>query len=553
VAERTDALAPGQSWPPITVTVNVAPHATDPQVNTVSVTGGGAETAVAQDSTTITNPNVSILFGRYAFLFSGFDANGAVAVAGSINVDQGGNVTGEEDFKDPTTLLTAQPVSGSCRNYPIANTGYCSLMVVGKTYQYDFVLRRNMIAARFFENPADGQSINGSGILIAQQVPSPNVVTTLGGFNGYFSVDFVGTKGATPAGRIGVVGNVFMDLNGAITSPSGVPSQADINDNGTLIQPSLPTVGNVSGNFIPTTVDANGRATLTMVVGTLPLQRTLTLALYIVAPVNSMTNNNPGRAFAIDITPIAPNTQVLTGEFNWEGPIPPAYSSGSISGVNVFAAWGIVPGTPGPAGSNTSIGTFTTSALLFDVNSAGIVNRGLPAPLAGTVNISVASNGRAVLSVNLDGTISTYVLYLDAENDGNLLGATVGGSPDPTVSFGFFTGQLATSSFDNTTIKGDYVAGTSMPVLAAVPNGASPVTLTPTTSSGTTFNGTFSSGTTTGTYSFNQTTGRGTGAASQGTIFQNNNIVFYIIAPNLLVVMGADQGNTADAISFLQH
>jgi hypothetical protein len=563
VATRTDALAPGQSWPPITITVNVATDATNPQLNTVSVSGGGgAAIGNAQDSTTITTPTVSLLFGRYAFLFSGFDANGAVAVVGSINVDQNGNIMGEADFKDPTTLLTAQSVGGSCRNDPIAATGYCRLTFAGKTYQYDFVLRRNGVAARFFENSAaDGLNINGSGLLLEQQVPNPNAVTTAGGFNGYFSVDFVGTNGATPAGRIGVVGNIFWDLNAAIRSPPGVPSQADINDNGTLIQPSSATAGNVSGNFTPITVDANGRATMQMVVGTPPLQQTLSLALYIVAPVNSTTNNNAGRAFAIDVTPIAMSTQVLTGQFVWEGAITPAYSSSSISGVNVFAAWGVVPGTPGPppmpASSNTTIGTFTTSALLLDVNTAGMVNGGgvgLPPPLMGTVNsITVASNGRAVLSVTVGSAIYTYVLYLDVANDGNLLGTTVGGLPDVTVSFGFFTGQVPTSSFDNTSIQGNYVAGTFMPVLDTVPNGAAPVTLTPTNFSGTIFNGTFSSGTTTGTYSFNQTTGRGTGLASQGTIFQNRNIVFYIIAPFIMIVMGADQGQTADAIGLLQR
>ncbi len=50
---RNDALAPGASYPTITVTVNVAPNATSPQVNQVSVGGGGSPPAMASDSTTI--------------------------------------------------------------------------------------------------------------------------------------------------------------------------------------------------------------------------------------------------------------------------------------------------------------------------------------------------------------------------------------------------------------------------------------------------------------------------------------------------------------------
>ena len=50
---RSDALAAAQSYPPITVTVNVAGNATSPQVNSVAVSGGGSLDANASDSTTI--------------------------------------------------------------------------------------------------------------------------------------------------------------------------------------------------------------------------------------------------------------------------------------------------------------------------------------------------------------------------------------------------------------------------------------------------------------------------------------------------------------------
>ncbi len=50
---RSDVLNRGGSYPAITVTVNVAANATSPQVNQVSVSGGGSATASATDSTTI--------------------------------------------------------------------------------------------------------------------------------------------------------------------------------------------------------------------------------------------------------------------------------------------------------------------------------------------------------------------------------------------------------------------------------------------------------------------------------------------------------------------
>jgi uncharacterized repeat protein (TIGR01451 family) len=50
---RSDVLAAGSNYPPITATVNVAANAASPEVNRVSVTGGGAPGASAMDSTTI--------------------------------------------------------------------------------------------------------------------------------------------------------------------------------------------------------------------------------------------------------------------------------------------------------------------------------------------------------------------------------------------------------------------------------------------------------------------------------------------------------------------
>uniref|UniRef100_Q02BD5 Conserved repeat domain n=1 Tax=Solibacter usitatus (strain Ellin6076) TaxID=234267 RepID=Q02BD5_SOLUE len=50
---RNDVLPAGSNYPPITVTVNVPVNATSPQVNQVSVSGGGSLTAIASDSTNV--------------------------------------------------------------------------------------------------------------------------------------------------------------------------------------------------------------------------------------------------------------------------------------------------------------------------------------------------------------------------------------------------------------------------------------------------------------------------------------------------------------------
>ena len=54
---RSDSLAGGASYPAITIAVNVASNATSPQVNNVSVSGGGSPAATASDSTVIGSVN----------------------------------------------------------------------------------------------------------------------------------------------------------------------------------------------------------------------------------------------------------------------------------------------------------------------------------------------------------------------------------------------------------------------------------------------------------------------------------------------------------------
>ncbi|HEY6392501.1 MAG TPA: hypothetical protein VIX89_14555, partial [Bryobacteraceae bacterium] len=70
---RSDALAGGASYPPITVNVNVASNASSPQVNQVSVSGGGSATANAADSTIVISnqPSLSLSRNTLNFGFSG--------------------------------------------------------------------------------------------------------------------------------------------------------------------------------------------------------------------------------------------------------------------------------------------------------------------------------------------------------------------------------------------------------------------------------------------------------------------------------------------------
>jgi hypothetical protein len=79
---RSDALAGGASYQAITVTVSVVPYASSPQVNQVSVSGGGSATVVAADSTTVNPGSVSCAYA----LNLGGQAFPVFGGAGSVSV-----------------------------------------------------------------------------------------------------------------------------------------------------------------------------------------------------------------------------------------------------------------------------------------------------------------------------------------------------------------------------------------------------------------------------------------------------------------------------------
>src|SRR4029079_4129697 len=110
--DRSDVLASTSSYPAITVTVNVSASASTPQLNQVAASGGGSATANASDSTIVGNDcptggNLGVLSGQYAFLISGFDSGGPVALSGSFNATGDGHIAstvGVEDVNRSTGI-----------------------------------------------------------------------------------------------------------------------------------------------------------------------------------------------------------------------------------------------------------------------------------------------------------------------------------------------------------------------------------------------------------------------------------------------------------------
>jgi uncharacterized repeat protein (TIGR01451 family) len=108
---RTDALVGGASYPAITVTVNVLGNAASPQVNQVSVSGGGSAPASWSDSTLIAigTPTLTINRTRLNFGYSGALITSPQTV--TVNISGGLNVAWTAASDRPN--VTVSPASGT--------------------------------------------------------------------------------------------------------------------------------------------------------------------------------------------------------------------------------------------------------------------------------------------------------------------------------------------------------------------------------------------------------------------------------------------------------
>ncbi len=124
---RSDGLPAGQSYPPITVTVNVAPSAPSTVTNMASASGGGAAIASANDPTTISGaPDLTIVKTH-----SGSVGQGQTGVVYNIAVSNigGGATSGTVTVTDTLPAgLTGTAVSG---------TGWTCTLVTATCFRND--------------------------------------------------------------------------------------------------------------------------------------------------------------------------------------------------------------------------------------------------------------------------------------------------------------------------------------------------------------------------------------------------------------------------------
>ncbi len=353
--------------------------------------GGGSSLSFPPPQGGFTNANLS---GPFAFSYTGTDAAGFLAVAGSFQADGNGHITsGFQDVNSGRAISTNTPISGT---YTVRADGRGSINVTSSAgnsvIEFVIVAGGHALITRFDANAT------GSGTIDQQTTSAFSNAALAGQFA--FSLSGIDSL----ANPLAVAGNFTSDATGAITS--GIN---DSNDNGSVIT-SDPLTGSIP-------VASNGRGTASINTA----RGTLSFAYYVVDSTHLKLVETD-------------TTIALGGEaFRQTGP----FSASSVSGPFAFTLAGadLLNGPFAAGGVLTSDGVSAVTSGTEDINDAG----SLASNVALTGNYTVASNGRGTLTINNGAGTFNFVIYpssggvLALETDPRFV--TVGAALQQTMPF----------------------------------------------------------------------------------------------------------------------
>ena len=259
----------------------------------------------------------------YAFLFSGFDADGPMTISGSFTSDQSGNLTGVEDIIRKSGAQTDVPLTtGSVIAFNQVGRGCLTLRTATSTVQLrvapTMLAGGNggggvFIEGRLVEfDDANGSGTRGTGFFKLQDSTA-------------FSTDAIAGPYAFRFSGWNSGGGHFAMAGMALASSSALSGiAADVNNAGAVSGALSGGSGTLSA------VDANGRGTATIGVGT----ATYDLIFYVI-DANHLVFNSVHAATSID--------PLLTGEATTSaGP----FSQATLNQSHIYRFGGSNPGTP---------------------------------------------------------------------------------------------------------------------------------------------------------------------------------------------------------------
>ena len=503
------ALPAGLSLNAGTGSITGAPTTIGPTSFTVKATDSATptpQTATQPLSIVVSASGVSNseLNGQYAFLLSGFDAGGPVAIAGEFIADGAGHLTnGLQDVNRTSGVSTSQAFTGT---YAIGADNRGTLTIGTATFAFAVGSITSGVAAKAHIVEFDSTGTNVVGVVEKQDPTAFSVAQ----FSGDYAFGAASAKAG--GGRWAVAGR-FTASGNALTSVV-----ADTNDKG-VVQ----AVPSFTGTY---TVASNGRGTITL--NPPGASTPVSASCYIVSASEALMMSIDPQTGTSANTLFAGSVLKQVG-----GP----FGINSLSGTDVISLEG--GGTAGTSDVQVGLlvpvgnGTFTLST---DENNAGTVTTN-----ATSGTYTVAANGR----VSVTGGIHPPVIYLVNQDKGFAMGT------DTSVTTGFFEPQVGTN-FTNASFSGNYIFGDQAPVASSssLSSGiANPTGGFPGTISGTSDNNQI--GTLVGGQTFTAAyTVSSNGRTTLGTAPNTN--VMYIVSSSKAVFISTKSTNTNSTITVVE-
>jgi hypothetical protein len=549
--QLTFSVAPGSSLPTgFTLTTagvlaNLNPATQGSFTFGISVTDSGTPPAVITNTfTLVVNPvqDLTLLKGSFAFSFSGNNASGFVAAAGTFTTDGNGNITtGEADF----TTLQANTLSKSITGtYTAGVDGRGTITFTSVTGAPTFAYAIDTGGSghgRLIEFDAAPVVTRGSGRLEAQSV-NTCVVGTTTTYNGNFAfggVGFTSSAGPSGAGPMTFAGEFTAVAPIAPTTVGSLgPAEMDANVPG-----SIP-LGNAGGSSFSGTYQSGADSTHC----TFQLSTTISNLDYDVYPISATD------AFLIETdtatSAITPYVSVAEMKLQTGQPFLGAVIGGPMAG----GVSGSVLSVP-----YVSVLQIAPEAinfnLLFTDNTGGTVTGTNGTALS--VTFTSDQFGRVFTGLVVNNAFEP-VLYMIDSQDAFVMGQ-LGGAP----IFGELDAQSQPPSFTTTFIAQNtsLVEGTSAPAVSADRNLSGFLTfngsVTPATINGVQDESTSVANTpaeaVTGTYvlsSTGATDGSGTVTLTSPAAFTG---AFYIVSPTKMVMITTTTGDTNPVLVIVGH
>jgi uncharacterized repeat protein (TIGR01451 family) len=294
---RSDVLAAGSSYPSITVNVTVASNAATPQINSVSVSGGGSVTANTTDSTIIVEPVLSISKTHTGNFTQGqLNATYTVTVSNTGLAATSGKVTVTDTVPSGETLVSMAGTGWTCPGTGGANT--CdNATVLAASSSYPTITVTVNVGTAATSPQINNVSVSGGGSATANTTDTTVIaaLNTCAGagtgnesvLNGTYDVMMNGFRGNDSNGNGTPVAQVFsvtFDGTGKITIDTGglgVGGEGDINTSTghTHFLVYSTNAGSLYPGGSHYTVGSDNRACLQLVTGTTITTTTYRMAL----------------------------------------------------------------------------------------------------------------------------------------------------------------------------------------------------------------------------------------------------------------------------------